>query len=229
MMATAFFMAMVHWAVVGRREQRPAVFWSDMAFWIMLAGIIGARIGYILGNLSYFIDNPFDIVRIDKGGLVFYGGVIGCIVVVIILARRLKEPVWSLADFAVAPLPLGHALGRVGCFLNGCCYGAECHYPLAVEMQGAVRHPVQLYSTMLNLLLYGFLLWLYPRKKRDGAVLMAYCLIYPAIRFSIEFLRGDPRVDLLGLTSAQWVSAAIFICGLLLWRFLPRRLYRGDN
>lgn len=226
MMACAFLAAMTHWYFIGRRERRPAGFWSDMAFWIMLGGIVGARVGYILGNLAYYVDHPLKIVRIDEGGLVFYGGLIGCIVVVILLARRQGEPVWSMADFAVSPLPLGHALGRVGCFLNGCCYGSECNCGLAVHMEGALRHPVQLYSALLNLGLYAFLLWIYMRKRRDGDVLAAYCLVYPVMRFLIEFLRGDPRVAYLGLTSAQWVSIAIFACGLLLWRFLPQKLFR---
>lgn len=225
MMACAFMAAMLHWAWIGRREKRPAGFWSDMAFWIMIGGILGARIGYILGNLDYFLAEPLKVIRIDEGGLVFYGGLIGCVLVVILLARRQREPVWSLADFAVGPLPLGHALGRIGCFLNGCCYGSETSCPVAVHMQDALRHPVQLYSFALNIALYIFLLWLYPRKRRDGEVLMAYCLIYPVLRFSVEFLRGDPRVHFAGLTSAQIVSIAIFVCGLLLWRFLPPRIF----
>jgi phosphatidylglycerol---prolipoprotein diacylglyceryl transferase len=229
MMALAFLAAMIHWAVLGRRERRPAGFWSDLAFWIMIGTIVGARLGYILGNLEYFAENPAHIIRVDEGGLVFYGGLLGCVLVVILLARRQREPLWSLADFAVSALPLGHAIGRIGCFLNGCCYGSECAGPLAVEMAGALRHPVQLYCVLLNLALYAFLLWLYPRKRRDGDVLAAYCLIYPVMRFLIEFMRGDPRVAYLGLTSAQWVSLAIFACGLLLLKFLPAKLFRNTR
>lgn len=229
MMATAFLAAMIHWTILSRREKRPAGFAADMAFGIMLGGILGARIGYILGNLKYFSEHPFEIIRIDQGGLVFYGGLIGCVLVVMIMAWKQREPVWSMADFTVSPLPLGHALGRVGCFLNGCCYGIESDCPLAVHMQEAHRHPVQLYSVILNLMLYLLLLWFYPRKKRDGAVLMLYCLCYPVIRFLLEFLRGDPRVKFLNLTSAQYVSIAIFIAGLLLWRFLPKKLFRKQN
>lgn len=223
MMALAFLGAMIHWSILGRHENRPAGFASDMAFWIMVGGIVGARIGYIAGNLEYFIENPVNIVRIDEGGLVFYGGLIGCVLVVLLMAYRQKESVWSLADFTVSPLPLGHALGRVGCFLNGCCYGVETECPVAVEMQGGLRHPVQLYSVALNLGLYLALIWLYPRRQRKGSVLMVYCLVYPLIRFLLEFMRGDPRTRLMQLTSAQYVSVAIFIMGILLWKFLPAK------
>lgn len=229
MMAAAFLAAMVHWAILGRREQRRSGFASDLAFWVMIGGILGARIGYIIGNLGYYAEHPAEIIRIDQGGLVFYGGVLGCILVVIFMARRQKEPVWSMADFTVSPLPLGHALGRIGCFLNGCCYGTETDCSLGVDMQDATRHPVQLYSVGLNLLLYVFLLWLYPRKRRDGNVLAAYCLGYPLIRFFLEFFRGDQRVRFLNLTAAQYVSILIFILGLLLWRYLPDKLFREKS
>ncbi len=228
-MALAFMSAMIHWFFVGRSEGRPKGFWSDVAFWIMVGGIVGARVGYILGNLGYFLENPAGVFRIDEGGLVFYGGLIGCVLVVIILAIRQREPVWSMADFAVAPLPLGHALGRVGCLLNGCCYGSETACSIGVEMHGAVRHPVQLYEAILNVALYSLLLVVYRRKRRDGEVLMAYCLIYPLLRFLIEFMRGDERWRMLNLTSAQLVSLAIMACGILLWKFLPKTLFRSGK
>lgn len=225
-MALAFMSAMTHWFLVGKGEGRPKGFWSDMAFWIMVGGILGSRIGYILGNLAYFVQNPVSVVRIDEGGLVFYGGLLGCVVVVIALAMRQRETIWSMADFAIAPLPLGHALGRIGCFLNGCCYGSETACAVGVEMQGAVRHPVQLYEAILNAGLYILLLVIYRRKRRDGEVLMVYCLAYPLMRFMIEFMRGDERWRMLNLTSAQLVSIGLLACGLLLWKLLPARLFR---
>ncbi len=229
MVATAFLLSMIHWTVLERRENRPKGFASDMAMWVMIGGILGARIVYILGNLPYFIDAPLKMIRIDEGGLVFYGGLMGCVAVVIIMAKRQKEPLWSMADFTVAPLAMGHAIGRVGCFLNGCCYGIETKCPLGIEMQGAVRQPVQLYSVFLNILLYLFLWRIYSHKKRDGAVLMAYCLCYPPIRFLLEFLRGDPRLRFLHLTSAQIMSIFIFLCGIALWKFLPEKLFRKQQ
>jgi phosphatidylglycerol:prolipoprotein diacylglycerol transferase len=96
-------------------------------------------------------------------------------------------------------------------------------------MQGAVRQPVQLYSVFLNILLYLFLWRIYSHKKRDGAVLMAYCLCYPPIRFLLEFLRGDPRLRFLHLTSAQIMSIFIFLCGIALWKFLPEKLFRKQQ
>ena len=122
-MALAFLAGMGHWTLLARREGRDVSLAGDLAFWIMLAGIVGARAAHVASEWSYYRTVPSEIVRVDQGGMTFYGGFILAAVAVVVFARARRLPFLDLCDFVVTALPLGHALGRVGCFLNVCCYG----------------------------------------------------------------------------------------------------------
>ena len=152
------------------------------------------------------------MLRIDQGGLIFYGGFIVAALAVVAFARIRHLPLLTLGDFTVSALPLGHAFGRMGCFLNGCCYGAPTDVPWAVPMAGALRHPVQLYEAGFNLLLYG-VLHLLLRRQRPGLVSAVYMIAYGAWRFGIEFLRGDDRLRTAGLDVAQLISLGLIMIG----------------
>lgn len=223
MISAAFLAGIVHWRFLGKREGRDASFVTDLATWLILAGISGARAGYILANFREFIASPWDIVRLDRGGLVFYGGFAGASAALIIFARCKRERLWHLADFTVTALPLGHAIGRIGCFLNGCCYGTPADLPFAVQTHGAHRHPVQLYSAILNFAIYFTLLRTYPRQTRDGRVFAFYLMLYPAGRFIMEFLRGDARLRILGFTATQYTCIVLLAGGIALWFLAPLR------
>lgn len=227
MFALSFIACATHWNILGRREGRPPHFGSDLALMLMIAGILGARIAYVLANFSEYAARPVEILRIDRGGLIYYGGFILASLVLLVWARRRGERLAALADFGITAVPLGHAFGRVGCFINGCCYGKPWNGPLAVFTAGAMRHPVQLYETTFNIALYLGLLAVYLRKKRDGVVLATYFLLYGAWRFSIEFLRGDERLHWFGLNVAQEISIALMALGALLFLFLPARTEHG--
>ncbi len=223
MVAASFLITVVHWSWLARREGRPEGFGSELGFWIMLSGILGARVAYIVANLDYFMTTPWEMVRIDKGGLIWYGGFLGASLALIIFARRNKEPLMKLADFTISGVPLGHAIGRIGCFLNGCCYGTPTHGSWAVYTADAWRYPVQLYEAVFNLLVYGILLWIYRRNRINGRILAAYLLLYPVGRFFLEFLRGDERIHWLGFNVAQEISLVLFVTGILLWLALGYR------
>ncbi|NCC51387.1 MAG: prolipoprotein diacylglyceryl transferase [Spartobacteria bacterium] len=235
MVACGFLLAVVHWSLLGRKQNLPAGFGSDLGFWVMLSGILGARIAYVLANLPEFISHPVSIIRIDEGGLVYYGGFICALFAIILFARIKKLPVWGLGDFVITGLPLGHALGRLGCFLNGCCFGCQTQLPWGISFPedsapwyrygAAALHPTQLYETLFNLALYAFLLWVYARRKRDGSIVALYLLIYPVFRFLVEFVRGDERMIYVGLTLAQLTSLALFATGLILWVLLPKKVH----
>ena len=234
-MALAAIAGLLNWTWLGRGTKRNFNFCSDMLFWIMVAGILGARLAYIAANLQYFIDHPSQIIRIDQGGLIFYGGLIGASLSLILFAKHKHEKPLDIIDLAITSVPLGHALGRIGCFINGCCYGSINHGPLAVtypkgslawEHQSELGlltetathcisvHPVQLYESILGLLTFSILHIIYRRKKKNGTVLAAYLIIYSIVRFSLEFFRGDPRVRYeTQFSVAQYVSIALFIMG----------------
>lgn len=221
MVAIAFLACIAHWTVLGKKEGRPSSFGSDLGIWLMLAGIAGARAGYVLANLPNFLARPWDIVRVDQGGLIFYGGFICACAAAIIFARVKHERLWPFSDFVVTALPLGHAIGRIGCFLNGCCYGTPSDLPWSVHVQGLPRHPTQLYGSLLNFAIYLVLLRAYARRTREGRVFALYLMLYPAGRFMLESLRGDERTCFFGVSIAQYVSLVLFAVGLVLWFILP--------
>ncbi len=239
-MAAGFLAGLGNWYLLGRKQGRNLNFCSDLLFWVMVAGVVGARVAFVAAEWPSFAKDPAAIIRIDQGGLVFFGGFIAAVGAAAVFARLRHIRVWELFDFAATSIPLAHAFGRLGCFLNGCCYGRLCtgwpgvQYPRITNTghESAVWrdhmdaglldrahlhshpvHPVQLYEAGLSLILFAILIWLYRRKHREGAVASVYLVGYAAIRFVVETFRGDwaHRVQYLGLSSAQWVSIGILL------------------
>ncbi len=226
MVALGFLACVAHLTVLGVREKRGLNFGSDFAFWLMLFGIIGGRIAYVVANFDYYLHDPVAIIRVDQGGLIYYGGFIGAFIAGVVFARVKKMSILELADFSVSALPLGHAFGRMGCFLNACCYGAVTSVPWGVSQQGAVRHPVQLYEALFNLALYALMIPVYQRRKWNGQILAMYCIVYPLGRFVLEFFRGDERLGWHGFSYAKIISIALMAVGLVIWLVASKRARR---
>jgi phosphatidylglycerol:prolipoprotein diacylglycerol transferase len=209
----------------------------DMALIVVICGLIGGRLLFILINFSYYASNPLETVMVWKGGLVFYGGLLGGILALLGCIRLYRLPLWHILDIGAAAIALGHALGRLGCFSAGCCYGQLTDLPwsvtfsdprsLAVEVLNQPVHPTQLYSFLFLMGLAGFLVWLHPRKKFPGQGAAAYLFLYGLFRFGVEFLRSDPRgaFSLMGTTLAtsQWISLASVAAGVTIYVILNRR------
>jgi len=225
MVALGFLACVAHLTILGIREGRPPSFGSDLAFWMMLSGILGARLAYIAANINYYLQDPWAIIRVDQGGLIYYGGFIGAFLAGIVFARIQRLNILALADYVITALPLGHAFGRIGCFLNGCCYGTPADVPWSVYQQGALRHPVQLYEALLNLIIYILLILAYRRRKQNenGKILAIYCIIYPLGRFLLEFLRGDERLGWHGFSYAKIISLGLMAAGLTIWLAVSKR------
>lgn len=235
MAALGFLAAVGTWVWLGRREKAfPPETATDLGVWLMLSGILGSRIAYVAANWDHYRAAPAEIVRIDQGGLIFYGGLILASLALVAFARRRRIPLWKMADYAIPGLAVGHALGRVGCFLNGCCYGraAVAHpawgvvYPACSEpgqaFPGVPLYPVQLLEAAGLLAIWAALLRAYPRRKRDGGVFALYLLLYPPLRFALEYLRGDPRQGAWNVDAAQWISIGLWACGWALVALLPK-------
>jgi phosphatidylglycerol---prolipoprotein diacylglyceryl transferase len=242
-MALGFLAGLANWVWLGRGRGRNAAFASDLLFWIMVFGLLGARVAYVLTNLSSYAARPYAVFFVHEGGLVYYGGFIGVALALPVFARRRGVSVLALYDFVVTSLPLAHALGRIGCFLNGCCFGrpwggcAAVRFPHGTlpwwahvdagliprtALCSAAVHPVQLYEAACNLLLYGLLVALYRRRPRDGMLTALYLVLYPAARFGLEALRGDARPTWASLSLGQWISLALMLTGLAVWRTARR-------
>ena len=197
---------------------------SDMIFAVFIWGFIGARLFYVAQNLSYYLANPLKILAVWEGGLIFYGGVITALIGFIVTTRSKKLSFWKFLDFFVPYVALTQFFGRVGCFLNGCCYGQTCDLPWAVQfplVENSV-HPSQLYEALFSLFLFGYLLMRSRKIRFEGEIGLFYFLFYAFGRFLIEFTR-EPGVSWMGITLNQWISFGVAFIAFLFFQHRSRR------
>lgn len=224
----------------------------DVCLWVLVAGVGGARLFYIaeyhervFADCKTRGDYLFALINLREGGLVLYGGIILALSAFILFCYRRKLSPLLMTDVIMPSFFIGLAFGRLGCFMNGCCYGDACSLPWAVSFplgsvpdMALIGHgyldygdpstlalqPTQLYSSFNALLLAGLTHFYFYRRHRDGAVLALALLTYPVTRFLIEFLRGDEPGQLhTSLTISQWVSLGMLAAGGLYAYWLSRR------
>ena len=223
----AMFGFLTAWALM-RSNRRFAGLSDDQAsnllLLAMVTGLVGARIFYVVMFFEHYRNDLWRVFRIDQGGLVFYGGFILAFFSVIAYSKWRKLDIVRVLDVFAPAMAGAHAWGRIGCFLNGCCYGSPTTSPLGVSYPagsapalahpGAKLHPVQLYETLENLVACVFFMYLV-RKGRRGAALSAYLVVYGVCRFINEYFRGDnPHWWL--FTPAQWIGLAMIPAGIVL-------------
>ena len=191
----------------------------DTVLWMMILAVIGARLSYVIFFWGEFSGDLTEIVMIQHGGLAFYGGLLGALGAIIWRVRKLGINTWKALDLAAPGTAIGYSIGRLGCFLNGCCYGIETSLPWAVAFPNVpgLRHPTQIYSSISGLLIFLALLLLWGRKRFDGQIFLFALIFYSVYRMLIEFLRYGVRYC--GLTASQWFSIIVFIfaCSALVW------------
>lgn len=190
----------------------------SLLFWgALISSWVGAKVMFLAvsgGELqsTYAQSTNFWL----GGGFVFYGGLIFGSVWLIVLSKIFKQYKLSDLYFILPSLTIGHAIGRVGCFLAGCCYGTQCELPFSVHMHGQNRHPVQIYETLL-LVVLSFILWKYTTLKNKKAVWLSYLGGYGLIRIITESFRGDIIRGFYGpLSTSQWVSVAMIFVAIAL-------------
>ncbi len=207
----------------------PGDAFLDGAVFILFASIAGARLLYVALNWSTFSGHWLNVGALWQGGMSFHGGVIAGIAAGVITMRRRQIPLAAMADAAAPGIALGYAIGRIGCFLNGCCYGTPTDLPWGVVFPHAETHvachPTQVYATILNLLLMGGLIALYRRPHRYGQVMAAYVIGYSVYRFLVESLRKGVTAEVMafGLTEAQVFSLLCAVLGIAWWAWLQKR------
>jgi phosphatidylglycerol:prolipoprotein diacylglycerol transferase len=205
----------------------------DLGPWLLLGAIAGARAWFVISYWDEeFAGKPFyEVFMVQRGGIVYYGGLIGASLACVIFARRRKLPLWRLADVLAPSIALGSFFGRWGCLMNGCCYGRPTTMPWGIVFPAGSEstgrygvlplHPTEIYDSLLNLCLYGLLAWLFRRRKFDGQIFGVYLICYAVLRSFVELFRGDytPEHYWHGMTPAQLVSVVIVLAGLLLlWK-----------
>jgi phosphatidylglycerol---prolipoprotein diacylglyceryl transferase len=201
---------------------------ADIFFWGIVSSFLGARLLYILVEIKNLSADPWGII-FGRAGFVFYGGVLAGFAAVYFLTKKFKVDFMKLCDSSAPGLALGHALGRVGCFFYGCCYGRpddRCGLLFPPEspagMLGVKVLPIQLIESFCLFVLFLILWSISRRKKFDGQVFALYLILYPVLRFSLEFFRYDPRGSLYGFSTSQIISIFVFIAGIIL--FYKRRV-----
>ena len=197
-------------------------FFAVIAY-VLIGAILGAKLLFIAVSWDQIQGLPLEDIL--KGGFVFYGGLIGGALGLLIYHLQYKVDFWQFADLFTLLVPLGHAFGRIGCLLGGCCYGMEYHGPLSIVYgedtlnwltpRGVPLFPVQAVESACLLVLFGVLCLLVrnPKfKQQPGACTAGYAVGYSIIRFVLEFFRGDSeRGGFLGISTSQWVSIAIVL------------------
>jgi len=194
----------------------------DLMVVFVISGVAGGRIMFVLLDMEYFRSRPLDIFKLWEGGLVWYGGLILAAICGIVFMRIKKMPVLKTADLIIPYVALGQAIGRIGCFLNGCCYGKPTTLPIGVVFNaesGAVL-PTQLFESAAMFIVY---LMLRKRVPSNGSTLFIYIMLYSAFRFFNEFLRGDNAAVIAGFTFSQVISILLFVMAAILWKIVPSK------
>jgi phosphatidylglycerol:prolipoprotein diacylglycerol transferase len=239
MMMLGFLAGWAVWIILGRERGYEKNVCSDLLFWVIVAGLLGARAAYVIENWEQYSDNLGSILAFREGGVVFYGGFLGAILSLVVYSRIKHLRLLSLLDLTTTGLPVAHALGRIGCFLNGCCYGSRTDGPLGVcyprysfpwsmqvDAQAITRydlktlplHAVQLYEAAANLAIFAIIVIVYRRARRPGMTAGIYALLYAVARLGLEHFRGDrgERAAVGPFSIAQVISFGVALGGVAL-------------
>lgn len=224
--------------IAARNSQKnginPEHAWN-LGIYVVLAGIVGAKVLYVINEWNDgYSGNWRAIFSWDtfRAGGVFSGGLVAGLAVAAWYVRRYKMPALATCDAFAPGLALGHAIGRLGCFAAGCCFGRETHHfwgvtftsQLAASISGTPLNkplqPTQLFEAAVELANFFILTWMLGRKKFDGQVFAGFMILYGTARFFLEFLRGDPgRGELIPgvLSGTQGIAILLVLAGGFIW------------
>ncbi|MDH4155926.1 MAG: prolipoprotein diacylglyceryl transferase [candidate division Zixibacteria bacterium] len=242
MLALSFFLGLVYVYRISQRDKKPFEPFLAIAYIMIIGGIVGARLSYVLFHLDEFaghwtrVFNPFDSSQFGIAGLNLYGGVVLAVVGSFLYCRFKKLSVLETFDYFAPTLGIGLALTRIGCFLNGCCFGTECHLPWAITFPpGSIPyyqfgdtplHPAQLYSSLYGVILFIALHFWLKKRRFPGQIVAVLFMVEAVFRFAIEYVRyyeDAMYFSFFGLnpTFNQVISVSLFLLGLLIYIFKP--------
>ena len=225
LVAAAFLIALSLTGRLARRAGQNPDMILNLGIYCALSGILGAKLMMILVDLPEYLRDPgrlFSLSTLQAAGI-FYGGFMLALATAYFYMRKQKLPLLATADLFAPGIALGHAIGRLGCFAAGCCYGDRCSLPWAVtftrpeanELVGVPLntplHPTQLYEAAAEVLICLFLLRMIKRPHQAGAVIGWYVVLYSGVRFAVDFLRHQDQGNVLGgpFTTAQTISLGL--------------------
>ncbi len=239
LVALAFLAALSLIARLARRAGINSDAVVNLGILCGLSAIVGAKIMMFLVDLPYYARNPGEILSMAslQAGGVFYGGLIAALIASVIYIRRRRLPPLGTADVFAPGIALGHAIGRLGCFSAGCCWGLPTRLPWGVTFSNPVAaqtvgvplgiplHPTQLYESAAEFAIFGILYWRIRKPHAPGAIISLYLILYSTARFLVEFVRdhpGEPKPFDGPLNTSQWISMALAMLGAAY--FLRRKL-----
>jgi phosphatidylglycerol:prolipoprotein diacylglycerol transferase len=221
MMALAFIVAgiVAHWQFKKRGVKADFIY--PLLIAAVIGGLLGAKIHYLILHPDEWPDN-----MISGSGLVWFGGLFGAILAVVLVTWVSKQRLAAIMDAGALATAIGYAFGRMGCFLRGDDYGVPTDLPWGMSFPKGLPpttvhvHPTQLYEIGGTLVIFAILFWIVsPRMKREGPLMFAYAVLAGIERFLVEFVRTNKPVAL-GLTSQQWIAVAMVIVGIAgVWWF----------
>ncbi|HXX43420.1 MAG TPA: prolipoprotein diacylglyceryl transferase [Candidatus Acidoferrales bacterium] len=209
-------------------------FMWNLSIYGILLGLIASKVWLIVSDWSYYSANPgeiFSIATFQSAGT-FYGGVIGAVILIVVYSRIHKAPLLAVFDVGAIMISLGHAIGRLGCFVAGCCYGKPTSLPWGVTFTDPVAeriagtplgirlHPTQLYESAAEFLNFFLMWWLSKRQKFTGQIFGTFFILYGFERGTIEFFRGDPGRTMMfhdSVSLMQLVSVGLILIGAFIW------------
>lgn len=207
----------------------------DLGVWIIISALVGAKLMLLIVEFPYFRANPAELFSLARSGGVFYGGLIFAVLVAAWYIGRHGLPLWTTCDVFAPGIALGHAIGRTGCLMAGCCFGRPTTVAWAVTFTdpaaaanvgtplGVPLHPTQLYEAGAELAILAFLLATERRGRTfPGRTFWSYMLLYAISRFIIEFYRGDERGMILGISTSQFISLLIGPLSIVMLVWLAR-------
>ncbi len=225
LVAAGFLLGLALAVKQAKREGVPSERIIDIGFYVLLSAIAGSRLLFVIINAGHYAEHPLDIVRIWEGGLVFYGGLALAVPVAIWYIRRHGLDYRSVADIFAPSLAIGHAVGRLGCFSAGCCYGIPAKVPWAVTFLnpesvariGIPLHPTQLYEAAGEFVNFLVLMGLRQRRLFKGQLFWTYVFLYSTLRFIVEFFRGDDARGFIagGFSVSQGISVVAGLIALM--------------
>jgi len=230
LVALAFLTALLVASRLGERAGLNSDRVASLGIYVAVAAIVGAKIFLLLSDISYYTQNPsqiFSMATLQAGG-VFFGGLVAALLVAAWYMRRAGLPPLRTADAFAPAIALGHSIGRVGCFLAGCCWGRPAHLPWSVTFTrplahelvgvplGIPLHPAQIYESLAELIIFFVLLARFRAPHRDGSVIGLYLVLYSAFRFCIEFVRDPADLSYPAggpLSFTQWTALVLAALG----------------
>jgi phosphatidylglycerol---prolipoprotein diacylglyceryl transferase len=243
LVATGFLLALWMAAKLARRYGLSSESVSSLGVNAAIAGLIGAKLAMLLQDAPYYASHPGDIISFAtlQAGGVFFGGLVAALGYAAWEVRRRKLAVLPTLDAFGPGIALGHAIGRLGCFAAGCCWGLECDRPWAVTFTDpeahrlvnvplhVALHPTQLYEAAAQFLAFFVLYQMASRPHRPGRIMGAYLVLAGLSRFVIDFWRAHDQLNPWGgpLASAQWLAIGLVALGCVMWAWAsPRELVR---